>query len=392
MRIKYYLMCSVVIALLTACGGNNVKKVEDKVPSTEVKEVRETTVTTGDNQADKEVGEDRPQRDGIHDSFQVTEAGYEFTIPTYWGESATADHYQGYAEKDGKVAMLEIMVRKDSNGSVKADMFDKEEDRTAAIENVLGGMLKSGQATNGKILNSEIYETDAYRGALWKYRIDLQGIGLTAYYLMIPNEDENCLVMLNCGYTDNTEFRYDDDFQRLISMIQKKNDNTGEDQETTSLNPTEETQLEEENKETVAETEAATLETAESVAENKDEAKETTASQYMSIEAYAKFVESELAPNDYTKVEVDNNVIIIYVSRNHIEDAAMLAREDKKQKKAWDKSMKEIEKMSKVYSEQANEFCGTTVLLSVTVVSDVDHKLVLYSAMDGQKVIDITDH
>ena len=260
---------------MAACGGNDSNSTRTQAEVKETTVTKETTavqVTTEAEKKETKVEDNRPQRNGIDDYFLVTEDIYEFQVPSYWGKSVSGDHYQGYAETDGKVAMLEIRVQEGSNGSVKADMFDTGENRAAVMESVLGGMRKTGQAENDKIISSEIIETDTFRGALWEYRIDIQGMGLQAHYLMIPDEENNCLVMVNCGCTDNTDYRYDDDFKKMINQVHKagvQENNVGEVKETIDA-----------EKQTVQETSVETMlnevETeAETVPETKIEAKET---------------------------------------------------------------------------------------------------------------------
>lgn len=343
----------------------------DTLLETDAESKAEESVAESTEQAASETTSDsRPQRNGFNHCNTIVQGLYEFQVPDYFVQTKDVPFYRGYAETGEKTAFLDIRSDLDEKDPVGVEWFDSEEEREKSAKAGLLAMESQGNAKDGQIISDGIYKTENYTGHLFEYKITFEELESSGKYLMFPSEDNNHWVSVSLFCTDNTEYRYDDDFKRIIDSIRKV-----------------------ESAETQAETTAATEPETETTEPETTIATEpaTEALQYMSIEEYANFIVSELEAVDYTKIEYSDNIIIIYVARRGLENTALQAMADKETKKQWDKSMKEIAKMSGIYTDQANDFCGKPVKVSVTVVSDKDHKTVLYTAIEGRKFADITD-
>ena len=324
----------------------------------------------------------RPQRNGFDRCNTVTAGLYEFQVPDYFVQSNDVDYYRGYAETGGKTAFLDIVSNSDETDQVGMEWFETDEKRREAIGSYLASLSAVDESIDTKLLSSEVYKAEECEGALYKFQIKFQDIPCSGMYFMFPSEENNHWVSVILNSTDNTEYRYDEDFMRIINSAKR-------------LAPSaEETSAAQETVPETTTVEAITVqETTEAITEPETKATtaETQAQSLMTVKEYGKFAETLLPPNDYVNIETSGNVVNIAVAKRGIEDAAMLAISDKKMKKEWDKSMREIQKLSKTLTDQGRDFCGENVLVSVSVLSDKDHKTVLYSAIEGKKILDITD-
>lgn len=142
------------------------------------------------------------------------EAVYQFSIPDYWVQSDETDYYQAYAETSGKVAMLQIIHEIDTD-PVGFYWFEDEAERAAAINNLLMPL------NNAEVISEEVYETEYLKGMLWKYTGEMEDLTFGGQVLMFPCEEDNSWIMVNMIVTDNCDYSYDADFEKILANISK---------------------------------------------------------------------------------------------------------------------------------------------------------------------------
>ena len=138
--------------------------------------------------------------------------GYTFTIPEYLGDKAsnsTTDTIYYYAEQNGKVAML--MVQEFSATGMKEEDIEKNADSyMTGVKSSLSG-YKQYQADYVKIAGHTGY----------REYLDCNMAGLTcntAIY-MFYNESTGKGISILWAESENTEFTYFDDVQKIIDSV-----------------------------------------------------------------------------------------------------------------------------------------------------------------------------
>ena len=66
-----------------------------------------------------------------------------------------------------------------------------------------------------------MYKTEIFTGHLVTFKVTLLDYPSTGKYLMFPSEENNHWVSVSLFCTDNTEYRYDEDFKRIIDSVRK---------------------------------------------------------------------------------------------------------------------------------------------------------------------------
>lgn len=165
----------------------------------------------------EETKDTRSEKNGFdsktNEKYQL--AGYTVEIPKYWkSENKIDGGFQRYAEKGGKVAMLQVSTQKetDDNYSVTYDGLMADNDNMIA-------MIESTAFT--KVTNYEVIDTGSVKGILYKGNIDNMSDGLSGYgewFAFASEGDRNWCTIVMCQ-SDNTEFVYTDDFMKIIKSI-----------------------------------------------------------------------------------------------------------------------------------------------------------------------------
>lgn len=160
-----------------------------------------------------------PQKNGFSPTgnIRVIVGNYVFDIPSYWkSDIHENDLYRAYAETSGKVAMLEISANYDEEDPVTYDILKKETDEglmAIAIESMFDEChLKITKLfDNGKITGFVYYFDFTHEG--------LSGTGSILYY---PSESDNKWMSVCFTQTDNTEYSYDNDVEKIMKSITPK--------------------------------------------------------------------------------------------------------------------------------------------------------------------------
>lgn len=160
-----------------------------------------------------------PQKNGFSptSNIKVTVGNYVFVVPSYWkSDIHENDLYRAYAETSGKVAMLEILANYDEEDPVTYDILKKETDEglmAAAVESWFDEchVKKTEPFDNGKI-KGFVYQIDFVHEGL-------SGTGSVLYY---PSESDNKWMLISLTQTDNTEYSYDNDVEKIMESITPK--------------------------------------------------------------------------------------------------------------------------------------------------------------------------
>ncbi len=190
-------------------------------------------------------------KDENEEFISITIENFSFEIPSYWIEDEkTEDSVRYYSERENKVAMLEFYYGVDTKDVVTWQMlYDEREKLISAIENSMSEMecKVSGY--------EEVVSTYGEKGILYKYKFsttidnseneelsitddivenvepyELAGEG---YWYCLPSEEDNRWFFINCGFTENVEYKnYSNDFLKLISSA-KCNVGSNDEKETT---------------------------------------------------------------------------------------------------------------------------------------------------------------
>lgn len=160
-----------------------------------------------------------PQKNGFSPTgnIRVIVGNYVFDVPSYWkSDIHENDLYRAYAETSGKVAMLEISANYDEEDPVTYDILKKETDEglmAIAIESMFDEChLKITKLfDNGKITGFVYYFDFTHEG--------LSGTGSVLYY---PSESDNKWMSVCFTQTDNTEYSYDNDVEKIMKSITPK--------------------------------------------------------------------------------------------------------------------------------------------------------------------------
>ncbi len=191
--------------------------------------------TNTQNTAETEPVDTRTERDAFYDNttYKITVGGYEYTIPDYWiQDKNTTEFFRAYAETKDKSAMLDIRSEYDDEDPVGFEWLDEQYERDLTLQSWFVGMTIGG-ATDCKVISEEIFETDDIKGVLWAYSLKQREYTGTGKMLIFPSKENNSWVYVSLMVTDNTLYKYDNDFEKIISSI-KKTDNTNSLNETTA--------------------------------------------------------------------------------------------------------------------------------------------------------------
>ncbi len=213
----------IVLALLTACSGDteNIKVLS---------------------------------QNGTGDIMPLTIENFSFEVPTYWVEDEkTEDSLRYYAERQGKVAMLEFSYKVDEQDPVTWQMlYDEREKMINAIENSMSEIeckvsgyeeVVSNHGEKGflyKYTFSIVVDSAQKSKSFWLSKIlennetvennepyTLMGKG---YWYCMPSEEDNRWFFINCAFTENVECQtYSEDFLKLIASSKCTIDEANED-------------------------------------------------------------------------------------------------------------------------------------------------------------------
>jgi len=165
--------------------------------------------------------------------YQV--AGYTVEIPKYWkSENKIDSGIQRYAEKGGKVAMLQVTAQKETDDGYAVTFDGLMSDNDNMIE-----MIESTAFT--KVTDYEVIDTGTVKGILYKGTIENMSEGLSgcgAWFAFASETDRNWCTLVMCQ-SDNTEFVYNEDFMKIIKSLKpaKKQETAAEEKKPEPAKP-----------------------------------------------------------------------------------------------------------------------------------------------------------
>ena len=184
----------------------------------------------------------RQQKNGFDEAQTelVEIGGFTVKIPSYWqaeeGEisldGSDQEYYCAYAERQGKVALLQMEANVDDQESVTFSLLEDEEQE---IAQAFGQSFDTYDCSQ-----SELYELkgseNPVKGYLWTFSFSVQGQQGDGQFLMFPAEEENRWMQVLMMQTDNTEFDYTGDFQKILESIRNEKDSAVYYRTTTTIN------------------------------------------------------------------------------------------------------------------------------------------------------------
>lgn len=205
--------------------GNDTMSIEIKAPNktetkTEVTTSTETTVAADNS--------DKPQKNGFDENTakKVISGNYIISIPNYWKEDTPNElgmDYRGYAETGGKVAMLMITSATDTTDPATFEVLYDDKD------NMIKGLTEAmSNIGNCEFIGSDTYETEELKGMSFNYNFtsDEYGVDGKSTYVVFPSEKDNKWIYISIIVTSNTDYRYDEDFEKILSAIKKIDENS----------------------------------------------------------------------------------------------------------------------------------------------------------------------
>lgn len=171
------------------------------------------TIPSTDNSSEKN---SRKIKNGFnHSNNKVyTLANYSVEIPSYWKLSDSTEVQWLYAETGEHVAMIQLSAQPetDDNYPVSFDsLYSDNEDMINSIE----------VSTSSTVTDYNIIDTDNIKGILYSCYSEDMGNGHSGnleWFCFASESDRNwCSIIL--AQTDNTDYDYADDFNKIIQSI-----------------------------------------------------------------------------------------------------------------------------------------------------------------------------
>ena len=177
--------------------------------------------------SENEAIDTRPEREGLGENKVVKIGIYEFQVPSYWDvDREEEDYYRAYAETNGKVAMLNVEKIYDDQDPVSFEILEKETESGEMADAILSWDMGAEE-----IESSEVFETDEIKGIIYTFSFVSEGIPGKAKVLYFPSVDDNSWYLPMIGFTDNTEYQYNDGFDRIIASFKKAEQSKEDDRE-----------------------------------------------------------------------------------------------------------------------------------------------------------------
>lgn len=236
-KIIFILLSTIICITFLGCGNisDDISKYYDKVTSTNEDN------TTNENIVSQDLNS-RPMKNGFDKNTAriVVSGNYIIPIPDYYEENSSEKYnadYIGYAETSKKVAMITISSLTDDSDPVTfKTLYNDRDNLISMIENW------SNDDMSYKVISYDTYTTAEFKGIIFNFNFidkesNLEGTGK---YLVFPSKKDSKWIYISLSTTNNTEYCYDDDFERMISAIEKRRKNTITEKEPTSTPKSEE--------------------------------------------------------------------------------------------------------------------------------------------------------
>lgn len=158
--------------------------------------------------------ENKQQKNGFGKNSEVTVGAYSFSIPTYWeADIEEADYYRAYAETSGKVAMLSINSSFDEEDPVTYEILAKETESGEMSKAFSYWFDECGEVT------IESFDNGVVKGFTYEMEVSIKGLGGKAVIVTFPDENNNQWVTASLCESNNTEYSYTEDFEKIIYSI-----------------------------------------------------------------------------------------------------------------------------------------------------------------------------
>ena len=197
-------------------------EIETDFAETTPKEEETTSVTTGIVDLPNE--DPRPQRNGFNQStnLNVRAGDYIISVPSYWEYEQTGDKsedlFQRYAETNGKSAMIQINSKTNTKNPITFEELNSEK------ESIINAFLKSLDNDSAKCTNSGLYESNNIKGIYFDFTLTMRETGVQGITVIFPSEKDKKLIFIVLMVSENTEYRYDEDFYKMLDSIKKSED------------------------------------------------------------------------------------------------------------------------------------------------------------------------
>lgn len=206
----------VIIVLVEGCDG-----VEDSVQGSNLEELINENRSEADadieNSSEEQSVEARKSKKGFDSATNEVYKFSQFTIeiPQYWtSENKKDDFIQRYAETGGKVAMLHIAAGEDEDPNYPVNfeaMLDDNENMITTIESTVFE----------KVTDYDVIDIGDVKGILYKGTIKGQNLSGIGFWFAFPSEEDRNWCEVIMTQTDNTEFDYEEDYNKMLQSIKK---------------------------------------------------------------------------------------------------------------------------------------------------------------------------
>ena len=161
-------------------------------------------------------GAGKPEKNGFADGKNnlVHIGAFTFEIPDYWDAVENdGNEYLAYAETGGRVAMLHIYARYDSDDPVTFDILQRETDNGKMATFVSNNVDETGPVTD------KLIEVAGIKGYIYNTTFVQSGAPGKMTLVCLPSVSDNKWIYMTLMETDNTEYSYSEDFQEIIYSL-----------------------------------------------------------------------------------------------------------------------------------------------------------------------------
>ena len=163
-------------------------------------------------------GAGKPEKNGFADGKNnlVHIGAFTFEIPDYWDAVENdGNEYLAYAETGGRVAMLHIYARYDSDDPVTFDILQRETDNGKMATFVSNNVDETGPVTD------KLIEVAGIKGYIYNTTFVQSGVSGEMTMVCLPSVSDNKWIYITLMESDNTEYTYSEDFREIIHSLTK---------------------------------------------------------------------------------------------------------------------------------------------------------------------------
>lgn len=170
-----------------------------------------------ENTAENSKTDKRSEKNGFdsltNEEYKLGE--YIIEIPEYWtSERKISNGIQRYAEKSGKVAMLQISIVEETDNNYPVTFEGLMDDNDNMIE-----MIES--TAFSKVTDYDVVDTGVVKGVLYKGNVEEKESGVNGYgeWFVFASEKDRNWCSLTLIQTENTDYLYTADFMKILTSI-----------------------------------------------------------------------------------------------------------------------------------------------------------------------------